>query len=219
MTADTTTAPATSRHRKRAPDGRTLRRAEVLLRRSQLQLEPEVPFEQAVAMLARVLQRNDPFASDHGRLLVAALRARSRKERRAGPRPPPEAAVRRLLAQGQAPWPAAVAAAVDRHQAYQQARGRRLVRLAPTAVRDGPRAARYVADHWRALNRAPTPNHLGKALGWDAHSTWTVIHLLVDLGWLAVDDRQLQPGPRARGQTPAPAGRPPPLRSGRPGVR
>jgi hypothetical protein len=158
-----------------------------------------------VLMLARVLARHDPFASEHGRLVVAALRARSKREQRAGRRPPAEHAVRSLLGHGDAPWPKAVAGAVEAQRAHDQGRSRRAVRLAPTAVRCGPEAARTVAAHWRDHHRPPTPNQLGKTLGWDAHDTWTLVHQLVDLGWLALHQRQLHPGPRARGMAPAPA--------------
>jgi hypothetical protein len=204
VTTTGTTATGTGRHRKPPPpDERTVHRAEVLLRRAQLQPDPDVDTERMVAMLARVLARHDPFTSEHGRLVVAALRARSKRERRAGPRPAAEHAVRYLLGAGEAPWPKAVAGAVAQQRAHDRARSRRAVRLAPLAVRDGPEAARTVAGWWRDYNRPPTPNQLGKQLGWDAHTTWAVIHQLVDLGWLALHDRQLQPGPRARGQTPA----------------
>jgi hypothetical protein len=207
MTATATTETG-NRHRKPPPDERTLRRAEVLLRRSQLRHDPQVDTDRIVAMLAKVLSRHPAETSEHGRLLVAALRARSKRERRAGRRPPPEHAVRYLLAHGEAPWPKAVAGAVEQQRAHDRARSRRAVRLAPVAVRDGAEAARTVAGWWRDHNRPPTPNQLGKTLGWDAHETWAVIHQLVDLGWLALHNRQLQPGPRARGQTPAPpAGR------------
>jgi hypothetical protein len=198
VTATTTaTATATGRQRK-GPEARSLRRSEVLLRRAHLQLQPEVPWERMVAMLAKVLDRHDPFASEHGRLLVAALQVRSRKERRAGPRPAAEHAVRYLLARGEPPWPRAVTAATERHQERQHARGRQLVRLAPTAVRDGPAAARVVAGHWRECGRPPTPTQLGKALGWPSHDVWAVVHLLVDVGWLDLYRGQLRPGSRAR---------------------
>jgi hypothetical protein len=205
----TATGPTGTRHRKPPPpDSRTIHRAEVLLRRSQLQPEAGVDSQQMAAMLARVLARHDVFASEHGRLLVAALRLRTRKERRAGPRPPAEQAVRHLLRHGQPPWPKAVAGAVERQHAHDQTRGRRAVRLAPLAVRDGPAAAREVTRCWRDHGRALTPAQLGRLLGWRARDVWALISLLVADGWLALHQRQLVPGPRARGQTPTPpAGR------------
>jgi hypothetical protein len=202
-----TATGTTTGNRKKPPDGRTLQRAEVLLRRAHLDHEPDVGWERMVAMLARVLDRHDPFTSEHGGLLVAALRVRTRKERRAGPRPPAEHAVRHLLGHGEPPWPRAVTAAQERQQQHDQARARQLVRLAPTATRDGPTAARLVADHWREHGRPPGPVELGKALGWPSHDRWAVIHLLVEAGWLALHHRQLQPGPRARQPAPA-AGHP-----------
>jgi hypothetical protein len=192
------TATAQTRRRKRPPDGRSVQRAELLLRRARLQLHPDVPHDQAVAMLAQVLDRHDPFASEHGRLLVAAFRGRTRKERRAGPRPAAEQAVRDLLACGQAPTPAAVAAAVDQYQRHERGLVRKVARLAPTADRDGPSAAQAVVDHWREHGRRPSPAQLGRQLGWPSHDVWAVIHLLVEAGWLALHHGDLRPGPRAR---------------------
>jgi hypothetical protein len=198
-----TTATGAGAGTKRQPDGRTLHRAEGLLRRGQLHPEPNVDADRIAVMLARVLDRHDPLQSEHGRLLVAALSPRSKRERRAGPRPPAEAAGRRLLAQGQAPWPKAVAAAAERHEAYRQARGRRADRLAPVAARDGPRAAQLVIDFWRERGQPPSPTRLGYGLGWNAHETWALVHQLVNLGWLAVHRGQLHPGPCARRPAPA----------------
>jgi hypothetical protein len=199
----TTATPRTIGRRRKGPDGQSIHRAEVMLRRAHLDHEPDVDVERMVAMLARLLDRHDPFASEHGRLLVAALHPRTRKERRAGPRPPPEHAVRYLLGHGEPPWPRAVQAALERHQERQQARARQLVRLDPTAARDGSAAARLVADHWREHGRQPPPAQLGKALGWRSYDVWALVHLLVDAGWLALHHGKLQPGPRARQRAPA----------------
>jgi hypothetical protein len=186
-------------HKKPPPPNRhSLQRAEILLHRGHLRLAPDVPAGEVLAVLARVLDRHDPFTTSHGRLIADALRVRTRKERRAGPRSAPEAAVRRLLARGQAPWPRAVTAAADRHQARELARQRQAARLAPVADRDGPRAAQAVIDHWRDHARRPSPAQLGKLLGWPSHDVWAVIHLLVEAGWLRLHRGALRPGPLAR---------------------
>jgi hypothetical protein len=179
---------------------RDRQRAEILLRRAHLPCHPEVGWEWQVAMLAKVLHHHDPFASDHGRFLAAALQARTRKERRAGPRPAAEHAVRYLVTRGEPPWPRAVAAAVERQQAHEQARARQQARLTPTADRDGPAAAQAVVDHWRDHDRQPSPYQLGRVLGWPSHDVWALIHLLVEAGWLDLHRGTLRPGHRARHQ-------------------
>jgi hypothetical protein len=205
-TTTTTAAGGGGRHRAWTPDGQTVERAELLLRRAGVRLDPDVSWDRVVAMLARVLARHDPFASEHGRLLVAALQPRNRKERKAGPRAPAEHAIRYLLGHGEPPWPRAVAAALERHTERQQARARQLVRLAPVAARDGPTAARMVAGHWREYGRPPSPTTLGRMVGWNAHDTWATVHLLVEEGWLGLYRGQLRPGPRARQPAPTGAG-------------
>jgi hypothetical protein len=181
---------------------RDLARAAVLVDRAGLDLRPGVTTTQAVALVARVLHYCDPLASVHGRLLVAALHGRPRTERTARPRrpsrSPAEHAVRRLLASGQAPTPAAVAAVVERAAQRDRTRAALVARLTPIATRDGPVAARLVADHWREHGRQFPPAQLGKQLGWRSYDVWAVIHLLVEAGWLAIHHGKLQPGPRAR---------------------
>jgi hypothetical protein len=71
-----------------------LQRAELLLTRAALDLAAGVDHDQAVAVLARVLRRYDPFTHPHGRLLVAACHARSPADKQAGSRPAEEKAVR-----------------------------------------------------------------------------------------------------------------------------
>ena len=135
----TATTGAARRHRTRPPAGtRSLQRAELLLRRAQLRPDPQVGWDRTVAVLAKLLDRHDPFASEHGRLLVAALSVHPHTERRAGPCHSAEQAVRQLLTHGQAPTPKAVADLLQRQQRWEQARARKAGRLTPTADRDGP---------------------------------------------------------------------------------
>jgi hypothetical protein len=186
-------------HKKPPPPSRhSLQQAEILLRRGHLRLAPDIAADQVLAVLARVLDRHDPFTTGHGRLLADALRVRTRKERRAGPRPAGEVAVRRLLTAGQAPWPRAVAAAAAQQQAHQQGRVQQAGRLAPVAERDGPQAAQAVIDHWREHGRRPSPVELSRAFGWPSHDVWALVYLLVEAGWLAIHRGELRPGPRAR---------------------
>jgi hypothetical protein len=171
-------------------------RAEFLLGRSGIDLAGGVDHDQAVAVLARVLRRYDPFAHPHGQLLVAALRARSPAEKeQAGPRPAEQKAVRALLRIGESPTPAAVATRLEhtqRHARTQAARGPRLDAL---AERDAAAAVEIVVAWWRHNGRPLPPVTLGRRLGW-AGDTWPVIRRLEVAGWLAVEDGGVRPGPR-----------------------
>lgn len=178
----------------------TRQRAELLLARADLELAGGVDHDQAVAVLARTLARHDPFTTEHGQLLVAALRARSPTEKQAGPRPPEEKAVRALVRIGESPTPAAVATRLEhaqRHARTQAARGPRLDAL---AERDAAAAVEVVVAWWRRNGRPLPPVTLGRRLGW-AGDTWPVIRRLEVAGWLAVEGGGVRPG--ARGPYPA----------------
>jgi hypothetical protein len=196
-----TTSPTTVEH--------SLKRAELLLARARLELAAGVDHDQAAAMLARVLGSYSPFATEHGRLLVAALRARSRAEQQTGPRPVEERAVRELLRRGEPPWPTAVAAWLDQQQQRARALAAKAARLRPVAERDATAAVAAVVDAWKAAGRAPSPATVGHQLGWPLDDTWAILRLLITDGWLALEHRRLVPGPKARspaGPNATPAG-------------
>jgi hypothetical protein len=195
------TAGAVVDEDRQAPADRNLHQARLLLGRAQLELRPGVDEAQAAAMLARVLHRHDPFASDHGRLLVAALRARSPAEKLSGPRPPVERIIRRLLAGGQTPTPKAVTTELDRAEVHARTRAAHVARVAPIVERDGACAAEVVAGHWRRRGTGPTVPEVARALNWPWRDTKAIIAGLVEAGWVTVGRptyRSLQPGPRAR---------------------
>jgi len=201
----------TNKHKKwKGPDARTVKRAGLLLGRAHLQLQPGVPQEQPVAMLARVLDRHDPSTSEHGRLLIAALRAPSLTERRAGPRSRAEQVVRALLAAGQAPTPQAVAAELGRARQAAVLAARawqaRLARVAPLVERDGPCVVKIVAGHWRRQGASPTIWDVARALRWPRADTRAILVGMVEAGWVTADRPDfcsLRPGPRARQHTAA----------------
>jgi hypothetical protein len=178
---------------------RNLRRARQLLGRAQLELRPGVDEAQAAALLARVLHRHDPFASEHGRLLLAALRARPPAEKLAGPRPPVERIIRRLLANEQAPTPKAVTAELERAEAHARARAAHVARVAPIVQRDGGCAAEVIAGHWRRRGTGPTVPEVARALNWPWRDTRAIVAGMVEAGWLTTGEgaRSLRPGPRA----------------------
>jgi hypothetical protein len=191
---------------RQAEAAHTLHRARLMLGRARLELRPGVDEDQAAAMLARVLHHCHPFHSQHGRLLVAALRARSRAEQRAGPRPPAERIVRALLATGQAPTPKAVAAELERAEHVARAWQARLARVAPLVERDGPCVAEIVAGHWRRQGVSPTISEVARALGWRWADAEAIIAGMAEAGWVTVGRpayRSLRPGPRARQATAA----------------
>jgi hypothetical protein len=183
----------------KADTAHTLQRARLLLGRARLELRPGVDEDQAAALLARVLHRCDPSTSEHGRLLVAAMRARSETEKRTGPRPPAERVVRQLLAAGQAPTAKAVAAELDHAEQGTRAWQARLARVAPLVERDGPCVAEIVAGAWRRQGIGPTNTEVARALGWRWADTKAVLAGMAEAGWVTTGRgaRSLRPGPKA----------------------
>jgi hypothetical protein len=177
-----------------------LQRAELLLTRAALDLAAGVDHDQAVAVLARVLRRYDPFTHPHGRLLVAACHARSPADKQAGSRPAEEKAVRGLLRIGESPTEAAVATRAEQTQRRARTQATRGPRLDRIAERDAAAAVEVVVGWWRRYGRPLPPVTLGRQFGW-AGDTWPVIRRLQVAGWLAVEGGGVRPG--LRGPYPA----------------
>jgi hypothetical protein len=194
------TAAAEVAEARQTEADRNLHRARHLLARAQLELRPGVDEGQAASMLARVLHRHDPVASEHGRLLVAALRARPPAEKLTGPRPPVERIIRRLLANGKTPTPKAVAAELAHVEVHARAHAAHVARVAPIVERDGACAAEVAAGHWRRRGIGPTVPEVARALNWPWRDTRWVVAGMVEAGWLTTGEgtRSLRPGPRAR---------------------
>jgi hypothetical protein len=159
-----------------------LQRAELLLTRAALDLAAGVDHDQAVAVLARVLRRYDPFTHPHGRLLVAACHARSPADKQAGSRPAEEKAVRGLLRIGESPTEAAVATRAEQTQRRARTQATRGPRLDRIAERDAAAAVEVVVGWWRRYGRPLPPVTLGRRFGW-AGDTWPVIRRLQVAGW------------------------------------
>jgi hypothetical protein len=165
--------------------------AEVLLDRAELDLDPGVDHDQVLAILARLLHRYRPPHDPHGCLMLDALIPRL------GHRPPDQVAVRRLLAAGQGPTPAAVAGVARQATEADQAWAAKVARLRPLVDQEGPRAADAVVDLWQQRRKAPSPTLLGRRLGWRPRDALMLTWLLVEAGWLIDTDHRLTPGPKA----------------------
>jgi hypothetical protein len=198
------TAPTRS-----APDAERVALAAMMVRRAQL---PDgVDQERAAHALAHTLQKFPP-GTPHGGLIGRALRARTPAEKRQGPRPPEEVAIRALLGRGEPAYPRAVAAEAERRHARAVSRTVRreqaAERLAPLVDEYGHHAAALVSDHWQRYGYSPVTGWLVHQLGHhipvSTRDAWTLVRLFRRAGYLAPRALDIRPGPRARKAAPRP---------------
>jgi hypothetical protein len=184
----------TDRQPRPQPGSRTLEAAAQLLRRGRLGPRRGVTGDQMALALARVLDTTPP-ASDHGRLLNAALTPRTREAKALGPRPAAEKALRALLRLGQTPTTAAVASALDGLQRQQTAAAARTARADARVQADGPRAAQVVADHWQGHGCGPTWRQLCRLMGWPEQDAAATVRALAVAGLVEIGttSRSLRP--------------------------
>jgi hypothetical protein len=184
----------TDRQSRPQPTGRILELAARLLRRGRLGPRPGVDPDQMTLALARTLETTPP-ASDHGRLLAAALTPRTREAKALGPRPPAEKALRALLRLGQTPTAAAVASVLDGLQRQQTAAAARAARAAARVQADGHRAAQAAADHWQTHGCGPTWRGLARQMGWPEQDAAATVRALAAAGLVEIGTtpRSLRP--------------------------
>jgi hypothetical protein len=179
------------------PTQRVMELAETALQRSGLKPAADQR-EEVVRSLAWVLA-NTPAKSEHGQLLMRALRPGT------GPRPAEEKVIRRLLRRNEQPPYAHVVAQLVEAERRKAERAVWFARIVAKAVaEDGPRAASAVAAHWQKTGAGPTWIQLSKDMGWPLDSksrpTPHIIWGLARAGWLRTgkEPNSLRPGPRAQ---------------------
>jgi hypothetical protein len=131
-----------------------------------------------------------PPGSEHGRLLVAALRSPK------GPgRPLPVQVAAWLAGRGTSPTPAAIEGRIREVTGSAERRTRLLASL------DGAAAAAFVAAFWAEHGQGPTWAEVARAMGWPRNSAELAIPQLARQGWLTPggrdEPRSLQAGPQA----------------------
>jgi hypothetical protein len=167
-----------------APDAARLELAAMLVRRAAL--PPGTDEDRAAVALARTFGKHPP-GSKHAALVGAALQPRSPQQKRQGPRPPEQVAVRRLLARGEPAYPAAVVGEQERRFARALSRTIRreqtAERLRPLVDGDGPAVvADLTADHQRHTGQPPPCSWLAPRVAGRFRITladaWALVHLL-----------------------------------------
>jgi hypothetical protein len=179
------------------PSSRVRALAEAALQNSGLK-PPADQRETVVDKLARALA-NTPAKSEHGQLLVRALRPGK------GPRPKDERIVRRLVGyNGDPPYAHVVGQLLDAEGKREERAAWRNRVVAKVVAEDGPRAAAFVAQCWQETGAGPTWHQLSSAMGWPSHPKIriipAIIHGLAKGGWLRAgkEPNSLQPGPRVQ---------------------
>lgn len=175
-----------------------------LLARGDLRMRGSTAPQAAHVALSRVLASH-PLNSEHGALLVAALRKRSKAERKRGPRPDAERAVRMLLELGQVPTPRAVAGQLRNAEIRREAAAARAVRIVPMVDHFAGDIARYVGDYRRRHGTGPGWGQVRRAFRrrWRDCDADDILRALVADGWLTAtrEPGSLAPGPNAKGLT------------------
>lgn len=150
--------------------------------------------ERAALAFARALVATTP-GSDHGRLLVQALKATADTTE--------VRAVLTLAKAGTSPTQAAVHALLQLDANRQKTRtrlrqeaARRRQEAAPLAAQDGPRAQEWTAQIVAQTGTGPTWSELSTAMGWPRQLRKPVIAALITTGWITTGEtpRSMRPG-------------------------